>query len=240
MNVVWALKIPPDDVGALGPLRRIEGAEVHESDESIWVRGTWLDDALEVRLRATPGAERYRVLPDGQLVASEARVPKGQLPEGQWQPLHRWLGVTLAQAEFAAEVPNRIELQLVRAATEHPISMLETTIDAWRRWATDAPQLRLKPLHFAASADGRILVRGEPLPPLPGKRYAVADGIAVPAGWTWHPAIDTATVRSILGLESSELTLLRPDGPWEVVDERDFARARRSAVRQTAGRLANE
>ena len=236
MSTAWALKIPRDDVGVLGPLRRVEGAEACESDASIWVRGRRSDDALDLRLRAVPGAQRYHVLADGQLIETDARVPWGRLPEGPWRPLHRWLGVTLAQARLGGRIERRIELRLVRSTVERAVSLIETTIDLWHRWAAEAPELRLKSLRFAAAADGRVLVQGEPLPPLPGTRYAVSDGIAVPAGWSWAPAIDATIVRQVLELESNQTVLLRTEGPWEIVDEGSFVRARRSAARQTAGR----
>jgi hypothetical protein len=61
--------------------------------------------------------------------------------------------------------------------------------------------------------------------------------VAVPAGWTWRPALDAAVLRQRLGVEQGELALLAPDGTCEKLSADAFVGATRSAVRLTAEAL---
>jgi len=84
-----------------------------------------------------------------------------------------------------------------------------------------------------------VVIRGTPLPPLAGARFVDRGGVAVPAGWTWSPAVDAPTLRRLLQLEKGDLTLWTLDGPWQRIAADDFARAGRSAIRATAEGLAD-
>jgi hypothetical protein len=108
---------------------------------------------------------------------------------------------------------------------------------AWRDYAVAAPQIRLNCLSFAASDDSQALVRGEPLPPLPGTRFVEVSGVAVPLGWTWWPAVDAEVVRQALGFAEYDLALFTSAGECELIVADDFVRATRSAVRLTAKEL---
>jgi hypothetical protein len=118
----------------------------------------------------------------------------------------------------------------------HPetASVLLTSIDGWTAYAIQAPQVRLNRWQFAAAQDGRAIVRGDPLPPLPGERWVEREGIAVPAGWRWSPPVEAAIVRAVFGLEPGDLALWQTDGTWRRIRAADFAPASRAAVRATA------
>ena len=60
-----------------------------------------------------------------------------------------------------------------------------------------------------------------------------ADGVAVPAGWNWRPAVEPAIVRNLLGLAAGDIALWHEDGRWEQIEGDAFVRATRAAVRET-------
>ena len=101
----------------------------------------------------------------------------------------------------------------------------------------EAPQVRLDRWRFAVAADGRVAVHGQPLPPLPGRRWVEQEGIAVPAGWTWTPAVEAALLRQVFGLAEGDVALWDVDGAWERIAADEFVRATRAAVRATVKRL---
>ena len=68
------------------------------------------------------------------------------------------------------------------------------------------------------------------LPPLPGQRWVEQEGIAVPAGWTWTPAVEAALVRQVFGLAAGDVALWHADGAWERIAGDEFVRATRAAV----------
>ena len=181
-----------------------------------------------------PGAERFLVAADGQLRPVGTRVPRGRLPDGPWMALAEWLGVALPVAGLAGRISRRIPLALVRSCEPDEANLLVTGIEGWEDYAVTAPQVRLDRWQFAVAADGRVLVRGQPAPPLPGPRWIEREGIAVPAGWTWTPPVEPALLRRLLGLEGDDLALLHPGGTWERVPGAGLQRVCRSAVRRTA------
>ena len=109
---------------------------------------------------------------------------------------------------------------LVRSSRPEKASVLLTSIDRWEAYAVQAPQVRLDRWQFAVAEDGRVLVRGGPLPPLPGGRWVDRKGIAVPAGWQWSPPVEASTVRTVFSLEPGDLALWQPDGTWQRIRAR--------------------
>ncbi|MGA2258797.1 MAG: hypothetical protein ABSG53_29370 [Thermoguttaceae bacterium] len=230
----WAICLGRADPAAVGRLRQVADIEVCERPDQIWLRGPTLDEKLHRRIAAVPGAQRFYVLPDGQLQPVASQLPKDRLPSGPWVPLPKWLALGLPPAGLAGRSNKRTPMVLVRSAHSETTSVLLTTIDRWEAYAVQAPQLRLDCWHFAVADDGRVVVRGAPLPPLPGQRWVDREGIAVPAGWRWSPPVDAAIVRAAFGLEPSDFVLWQTDGTWQRIRAADFVPASRAAVRASA------
>jgi hypothetical protein len=231
----WAVCLPRAAAATLGPLRRLPGVTVHETQEEVWLQGAGADEALERSLRALPGARRFAVLADGQLLEAGNRVPYGLLPGGAWQPLAQWLEVRLDAAGLAGRVTERVPLYLVRSVLVREANVLLVSLCEWGEYAREAAQVRLERWSFAVSGAGAVVVRGEPLPPLPGQRFVEVEGVAVPAGWTWEPAVEAAVLRDVLGLRGNDLALLHPEGTWDHMRGDHFVRASRSAIRLSTG-----
>ncbi len=83
----WAICLGKADLSAAGRLRQVAGVEVCDGPDQVWLRGPALDERLQRRLAAMPGAQRFCVLPDGQLQPVASRLPKGRLPDGPWTSL---------------------------------------------------------------------------------------------------------------------------------------------------------
>jgi hypothetical protein len=229
----WAVLLPRQAALAAGAFRLRTDIEVNAREQDLWLRGPDLTEDLDRALRKLPGAERFTVSPDRRLTPIGARVPTGTLPAEGWRPLSSWLVPAPQPAALAGELPSSVDLRLVRTDRERPATVLMTTLADWVVYATTAPAVRLRPLRFAAAADGRALVRGTPLPPIQGRRYAEAAGVALPLGYEWAPPVEPAVVRKLLGLEEADLALFDEDGSYERIDAGQFARATRSAARAT-------
>jgi hypothetical protein len=134
---------------------------------------------------------------------------------------------------LAGKLGEPVGIAFERGGAAVEPDLLATAFSAWAQWAVMAPQRRLDVLEFAASSDGRALVRGRPLPPIPGQPLVIHRGVAVLAGWTWRPRVDPETLRESLGLIDDEIALLWPDGAWERVPHHRFVPASRQAVRES-------
>lgn len=233
----WGVRLPRASALTAGRLRLRGDIEVCDADgDVLWLRGPALTDDLDLELRKLPGGVRYHAGPGGRLTALGDRLPSDRLPAACWRPLATWLAPAPQPAALAGERPAAVPVRLVRTGREAPAAVLVTTLAAWVEYATTAPQARLRPLRFAASADGRAVLWGTPVPPLPGRRFVERDGVAVPAGYAWSPAVDAGVLREVFGMRAGDLVLLDEAGGYEWVAAGDFARASRSGARATADR----
>jgi hypothetical protein len=231
MSDVLALELPIAGAANLGSLRTNGGVEVCEKQDRIWLRTADPADELRRKLRGLPGGLLFAVSSDGQLCRVGTRVPRGHLPTGPWMQLSAWLHVRLPTAALPATLPNRVQLQLVGDHSYREPNLLLTSLAEWTAYGLIAPQVRLDCWHFAVSDKQEVIVRGTPLPPLAGTRLVEEQGIAVPSGWHWSPAVDAVIVRDMFKLSAHDLLLWAPDGRRERITSEQFARATRSAIR---------
>jgi hypothetical protein len=233
VNFSWAICLSREDAASLSSLRQTMGVEVAEADSDIWIRGKATDETLDVTLSSLPATARYEWLASNSLRRMDQRVPCGQLPGLRWQPLNSWLRVGLPSAALPGHEPRPTSLRLVRSPIERESELLLTMLDDFKRFVMQAAQVRLDRLQFAAAADGRIIVRGKPLPPLPGGRFAVHQGVAVPAGFAWKPAVSAEVLARRFGVSGDGLVLWNEDGSMVRLHGEQFVPASRSAVRAT-------
>jgi hypothetical protein len=233
VNFPWAICMGREDAAALAAIRLIGGIEVAEAGKEIWLRGQRGDDLLDEKLSALPANARYEWLKPDQLRRIDQRVPAGRFPALQWQPLVAWSQVELPVAALPALEPRIVSLRLIRSGAEQEPELLLTDIAAFHKFASQAAQVRLERLQFAAAADGRVLVRGKPLPPLPGCRYVLHCGIAVPAGFCWEPAVSPEVLARRFVVSRDALVLWNKDGTITRLHGEQFIPVSRSAVRAT-------
>lgn len=245
MSSYGIVKIDRDNVRQLAALRGLPHLEVAEEAEVVWLRAPGGDEAIDRLLSALPG-ERFQLIDDEQLVPWGKRVPTGRLPRLAWQPLASWSAIVLPVAAMPARGSSRIALRLVRGGPERPHAALLADWPDWLNYATAAPEVRLRSLTFALSAPRksraeasphepaqRAFIVGSPLPPLAGHSYLLDDGIAVPCGWAFSPAVGSGVIRKLLGLSEGEVALFGVDGSFERIAGEHFVRASRSAVRES-------
>jgi hypothetical protein len=226
--------------GAAAALRLRTDVSAAEDGDWLWLRGDDLDEALDLELRKLPGAIRHLVGPTDAVTEVGRRLPTGELPDDlRWAPLSSWAAVQPQPAALSGESPPRVPLRLRRVDHEEPATILVTTVQAFADYAIAVPLIRLRPLRVAAASDGRAVLRGDPLPPLPGRRYAERDGIAAPCGFAFVPPVEPTVIASLLDLSPDDLALFHEDGSYERIDATSFARASRGTARATLAALTD-
>jgi hypothetical protein len=203
----------------------------------LCVRGEQIDAALDLELRKLASAERFTVNADDVLTPLGQRIPSGKLASDGWVAVSAWATLSPQAAALPAKLEARVALRVVRSNEPAAANVLIASRAAFVAWAVDAPAVRLRPLSFAASRDGRVLVRGEPLPPIPGKRFVERDGVATPAGFVLWPALDAPAVQALLGIAAGDVALFDEEASWEQISAGDFVAATRTAVRATVADL---
>jgi hypothetical protein len=231
MTEIYALQLPIAHAPHVGSLRTNGGLEVCEERDRIWLRTSDPADSLRQKLRGVPGALLFTVSTDGQLCRVGSRVPRGRLPTGPWIKLSNWLNVRLPTAALPARLSDRIPMRLVADGSYREPNLLLTSLSLWTSYGVTAPQVRLDRWHFAVSAKEEVIVRGVPLPPLPGTRLVEEQGVAVPSGWHWSPAVDAEILHRMFKLSANDLLLWTAQGRRERIASDRFVRATRSAIR---------
>ena len=199
LNTGWAIVVAKEDVTALAPLRLFSGIEIAEAETTAWVRSRDVEENLLRLLPTIPAVARYEWRTDNRLRAMGSRIPAETFPILKWQSLNSWLRPDFPPAASPAQQPDRAPLRLVRTTEERDSNLLLTDLKTWLEFAASAAEIRLAILEFAMNEEAKVLVRGAPLPPLPGSRFVEQDGIAVPAGFTWNPAVSVQVMKRALG-----------------------------------------
>jgi hypothetical protein len=233
MNFPWAIQLARHDARALAGLRLRPGIEVAEIENEVWVRGKAADEELTLKLSALPAQARYEWLSDNRLRRLEKLIPAGSLPVLRWEPIKAWVQIEFPTAALPIAEAVPVGLQLVRSAEEHEADLLLTNIEQWSRFALTAAKVRLERLRFAVDNGGRVLVQGNPLPPLPGKRFVVRGNVAVPAGFAWSPAVSTGVLLRLFGGAENSLVLWEEQGAITRLVAEQFVPATRAAVKAT-------
>lgn len=233
MSTTWVVQLPAVEISNLSRLCHRDEVEVCETGNELWLRGKSDDPDRDADVLSLPG-NRFSVTPDEQLIPSGKRIPRGQIPPGPWLRLQEWMQVSLPTASFSGELTTEAQLTIVRGGSPVAPNLLLTSFSEWRRYALRAPQVRLQRWSFAVGPGEQAVVRGAPIPPVPGVQYVEQDGIAIAAGWRLQPHVDADVLRTALGLKSGELAVFREDGSWYHLRSEDFVMATRAAVRSTA------
>lgn len=233
VNFPWAICIAREDAGSLATLRLAGGIEVGEDGAMIWLRGHRGDERLSAMLAGLPARARYDWLASNQIRRIDRRIPSARLPHLQWQSLNTWLQVGIPAAAIPGAPPAAVPLRLVRSTREFEPELLLTRLEELKQFAATAAQVRLDRLHFAANAEGFVLVRGRPLPPLPGRRFVLHSGLAVPAGFSWEPAVSAEVLARRFGVSGDAVVLWAEDGTITRLHGEQFVPASRSALRAT-------
>ena len=233
----WAVQLPAGAARAAGVLRLRSDVRACEAGDALWLQGDDFSEELDLELRKLPGAKRYTVNADESVTIVGRQLPADDLPRGPWSALSAWLSPHPQPAALAGQVEARLSLRVERTGIEQPATVLLTTAAAFSDYAAAAPAVRLRPLRFAAASDGRVVLWGTPLPPMPGRRYADREGVAVPCAFAWSPPLEPAVLRALLGLAAGDLALFQEDGSYEHVGADAFARAGRAAARASHAAL---
>ncbi len=239
MSFDWAITIAREDARCLGSLRLAPGVEIGEGPELLWLRGKQGDEQFQANLACLPAITRYEWLAPETLRPVDRRIAAERLPNLNWQPLQTWMLVESPASALPADTPPARLLQLVRSTDEREADLLLTSLKELQEFSAQVAEVRLRPLQFAANDRGEVIVRGSPLPPLPGRRFVLHDCIGVPAGFSWAPAVALEVVARCLRAPGDGLVLWCEDNTIRRLQAELFVQASRSALWATVRALAS-
>jgi len=208
MSDRWAIRMSVRHLQRAGELRAWPSIEAADSGDVVWLRGDGLDSALQRTLAPIADGPVFQHAEDGRLTVFGNAVPTERLPNLNWQRLADFLQPVLPTARLTSVQLPRITLLLERSTDVQHEAVMVTDWKSFSNWANTAPEVRLHccrfaVFHEAAGHDSlnsdrvaRVVIQGNPLPPLEGERYWLAGRVAVPLGYRWTPAVDVATLEA--------------------------------------------
>ncbi len=218
------LYVPEERVALLYAYRADAGVESADAVPG----GVYLRGFAEGAAPAIPGAELLTVAEDG-LHRDGERLPFATVPRLAWWPLHQRLplaapgivdeGAVVQSGRASIEV---LPWRLVADPTPPAPTALwldaaycAQLLDSGRSYAATFASVRLERIRFCW-VDGRALLRGTPLLPLPGEAFA-GEGDLVPLGYRFeHPAL-VMEVRQVLAKADSDTVVWHADGSYTIV-----------------------
>ena len=228
------LQLPADSPARLGPYRTQSGWEVCEENQTLWLS---LPVEAAEPAATLPCLARYRIDARQRLIPLHGSLPTGLLPVGPWQSLEAFLTIAAPAAVLPGRQQGKLEITLTRSSSETEPTALLATLPDLAAWADKASRLRLGRLSFAAAADGRVFVRGTPLPSVPGIPWYFQGNLALPAGWEFAPPLRPAWVERVLLPAPGSIALVEPDGRVELIGQEGFAPLTLAALRRTTAAL---
>lgn len=231
----WVIRLPVSDAQLLAHLRLIADLRILVQQDIIWLRGDSNSAPLAYQIRSIPNAEWFSIRDDGLITRRDETVPCDRFPDGEWVPIREWFDVELPQAGFAVATYDKVQLKLTRSTTPQTANVLRTRWEHWYEYAITAPQIRLNRLAFAVSDSNEVLIRGTPLPPIPGQGCVETNRIIIPGGWRFSPDAGAEVIGRLLGGDEQTLVVFSEDGSFELVPQSAFVQATRSSVRASNG-----
>ncbi|MEZ5324300.1 MAG: hypothetical protein R3F19_04475 [Verrucomicrobiales bacterium] len=236
----WAVELSATDAESAQALRLANGIEARfEEDQSrLWLRGADLDPDSLGLVRKLPCLRRFTLLEDGRGIIEGKTVPSITLSGSGWLPLRHLSPLLPPAVRPCGTAASSARLRLTPDVSEARAEVLCVPFQTWLEYAIAAPAIRLAPLRFAVSEDGRAIIHGSPLPPLLGEFFTINHSIATPAGWSLTPPVAPALLAAHFQLNGGDILLFHNDETCELIDASGLAQASRSAVRETATALA--
>jgi hypothetical protein len=197
---------------ALAEVRALPGVEVCVHGVWAWVR--WQAGEEHVLRRVLPVAnlELYEFR-EARWYPHDGYLPTFDVPpvEG-FRPLHQVLfpAATQPLPTASSRAWEPVDLVLVADHRPRPATALECAAPELERWADGAPTARVASLQ-AAFCQGRVLLRGRRLPPLPHSERYWGQSVHVPLGLRPEPSLPEAALRNAFGVAPEEILLFKED-----------------------------
>jgi hypothetical protein len=226
-------KLEGKDKESLGTVRCIDGLRAAEDGDHIWLRGISSLDGMDTRLKQLPVKNTFLTNEKKHLFLPGALTPVDVLKELQWLPLVEFIKVEPPVAAFPGKTGEKVSVRLVQSGKERKGNALLTSLKAWKQYAETAAESRLQSVTFAVSGKDEVMVRGCPLPPLPGKEYWEAEDLLIPAGYDFELSMMSAFISKKLNENRNLLIVFDTEGGWQKIEKEYFVAGKRSAIRST-------
>jgi len=229
MDVEYAC-LPAAAMGRLAPLRGHPGVEIALQERNLWLRWHAGNEFVAGALFALKGCQLFSRRDDRWYAWGRA-VPAFDVPDSlRFRPLDQVIFPAPVQplsAEGFAVEP--MDVRLVPDPVYRPTLALSCSLSAFLSWAESMPACALE--RFRAAIDGdRLFVLGKKLPWIDGAERYWGRSVLTPLGYRPDPELPDAWLRSALGINDSDILVLRHDG-GDIIAQDHFTPVTLAALR---------
>ena len=215
----WALSLRRSQAKVLAKLHDLTDVRIGDLGELVWACGAGTESEVEQILTRVPSGRFFEVVHHDRLRPRGRLLPTGRLPDVRWVPLREWLSIRIPTPAIPGELSGSAELRLVfdhgSPIADSAEELLLCNVEAFRDFLLRSPLHRLRRLRFVVhDARSEVLVRGKPLPSIPGERFVLHAGIATPVRRAWSPPVGASVVRAWLGLRDGNHSALASGWRW--------------------------
>jgi hypothetical protein len=239
LQEVCRASLPRAALPVLAGLRARPGVEVTLEGERAWVSWPAGDEEVLHRVLPVSGVELY-VLREGRWHRFGRHLPAFDAePEDEPQPLDRVLFPDPVRPLPTPSLELRpLPLGLAPDRRPRQAAAALCGLGDLAAWADTVPAARLGTLR-AAHREGRVLVLGERLPPLPAAERFWGESVLAPLGHRPDPDLPESALRAALGAEAEELLLLRVSARPRTASVEVIPRAALAPLTRAGLRLAS-
>lgn len=230
----WIAHLQLAGAESINHLRDLPDLEVAFHEDRVWIRGQCEGLDLPEKLVRLPLEDIYFFGGENRLTPIESSVPSARLPEDLvWEPIAAATRPIAGGNLLPGVIEHKCPVRLIRSPQASEPNLVQIPLEDLLAWAETTAEIRLTPLIFACSDTGDALIRGTPIPSIPGKRWVETEGIAVPAGMTWDPPVPARVLVKAMNLNPGDLCLLTEANQRVLIVSANFIQATRAAIRLT-------
>ena len=227
-----------DQLNNIYSIRLIPNLKIAKVKESnlFWFRGISVEEAFNADVQLV-NIKTIWQLNNELLFPIGKQTPETELPELEWESIIDYLKVEPPTSAMKSAEPQLIQLSLSGHDSDETINGLQTDLQHWLEFANTCPKHRLSNLRYACSEQQKVLILGQPLPPLPGSTFWRAGKMLIPSGYRFEPTIGLMEVENMLKL-NQEIAVFNANMSYEVIPLAAFEGASRSSIRRTTNQFA--
>lgn len=236
----WIFQLSKDDYKSLATVRCVPGLQVAMEENKIWLRGINATSVPDPTLLKLPLRKTLLLDEHEHLFPTGSVTPIDKLPATNWQPVAEFITVEPPVSSLPGKTKEKISIQLKASYEERQGIALLTSLSAWKAFAENAAEVRLRALRFAVSENEEVFIIGTPLPPLPGHEYWRNENLLLPSGYDFEIPVMAKLISLKLMAEKDDVIIFDPAGNWQRIQTSYFIPTTRSSIRLTKVKVTND
>ncbi|MFY0629120.1 MAG: hypothetical protein JXR05_01995 [Flavobacteriaceae bacterium] len=180
------LKIPTKYKGKLSKIRIWKELRIAIDGDEIWVRGILPGKLNSPEIRSIPFKEIYFQRENALFLFGNSLPERRMKTSLLWSPIHTVLTIEKPAYNFNYfGIQETVEIKIIPSIIEkEPIAMMIDKV-VFNTYIQTAPAIRLKNLEWTILEDS-VMVKGNPLLPIPGKTYWQQESFLLPTGYNFE------------------------------------------------------